>query len=179
MSRVPSFYTSRSIVNLSGLSVSDPAPVADGSSYDEMLANVLAQQQQGGGRASSSSTRQLHQQAAANFADVFNRSPETVGGTDLGGAKVEEDSKKKDTQVISSSHIAHAHQRNKSEDNLLSANMTNSNATTPTRQRSSSGTFEDAALSPKLVEKTTNMANFYYRQAAQSPPDKSTPNNTI
>lgn len=31
MDRTPSFYTSRSIVNLSGLSVSDPVPVRRGS----------------------------------------------------------------------------------------------------------------------------------------------------
>jgi hypothetical protein len=81
--RVPSFYTSRSIVNLSGLSVSDPPPVADGSSYHEEMAALL--QQQGGqrnghdtvnghgnsrsrGSSTGMSSRRDHHMAATNLA---------------------------------------------------------------------------------------------------------------
>lgn len=198
ISRVPSFYTSRSIVNLSGLSVSDPAPIADGSSYrDDRLATVLAHQQQqkqqyGEERGREvSSTRQEHQQAAANFAEVFNQSPETVGvqhadiDTDTDAAVLKDrevhspiDQNDNDDDNDKNNMIASTSQRNKSANNLLSEHndtekdINNQNAT---KQRRHSGTFEDSSLGPKVVEKTTNMANFYYRQA-QSPSDKANNN---
>ena len=40
LNRVPSFYTSRSIVNLSGLSVSDPQPVVISSGSDDVIAQL-------------------------------------------------------------------------------------------------------------------------------------------
>lgn len=181
VSRVPSFYTSRSIVNLSGLSVSDPTPLADGSSYhDNMMATVLAHQQQqqeggggggtgGGGGGGMTSSRQEHQQAAATFAEVFNQSPETVGDT--------HEETRADVAVKEATGTQHSTgatpptsqtHRNKSADNLPAEEKEEKGEK---KQRRHSGTFEDSTQGPKVVEKTTNMANFYYRQA-QSPPDK-------
>lgn len=43
LNRVPSFYTSRSIVNLSGLSVSDPQPVVISSGGNDAIAQLEQQ----------------------------------------------------------------------------------------------------------------------------------------
>jgi hypothetical protein len=64
--------------------------------------------------------------------------------------------------------------RSKSVDNLLSENNSDGHEGDSNRH---SGSFEDSSNSPKVVEKTTNMANFYYRQA-QSPPSNNSNSNT-
>ena len=168
--RVPSFYTSRSIVNLSGLSVSDPAPVADGSSYRDEMASVLAHHQHLQQQSlPTSSTRQDHQLAATNLLDVFNQSCEAVNSTDsvdTADVTTVEDVSGLEGICSNSSSIS----RNRSENSLpQQGDGRSSNSSLPRRH---SATFEDTTQGPKVVEKTTNMASFYYRQA-NSPNSKS------
>ena len=162
--RVPSFYTSRSIVNLSGLSVSDPAPIADGGSYHDQMASVLAQHQQ------SSSARREHQKAAADFADdLFNKSPEIVNES-LVQESLEKNVLDRSRSVNDGADVTDQSSRSihriKSEDNLLTSSRKDDvKNRRSSLQRSHSGNLGKSSNSPNVVEKSTNMANFYYRKA--------------
>jgi hypothetical protein len=154
--RVPSFYTSRSIVNLSGLSVSDPSPLADGSSYRDDMASVLAKHQQ---QSSPSPSRQEHQNVAKNLAN------------ELSNDCVDYDEKivlHDDSEIVDGDGLVKPIGRNKSAD-ILSNNSdvsVMSSSDTELRRHNS----DDSTQSQKVVEKTTSMANFYYRQAPNASP---------
>eukprot|EP00603_Paraphysomonas_imperforata_P012561 CAMPEP_0114453912 /NCGR_PEP_ID=MMETSP0104-20121206/2302_1 /TAXON_ID=37642 ORGANISM="Paraphysomonas imperforata, Strain PA2" /NCGR_SAMPLE_ID=MMETSP0104 /ASSEMBLY_ACC=CAM_ASM_000202 /LENGTH=719 /DNA_ID=CAMNT_0001626263 /DNA_START=433 /DNA_END=2591 /DNA_ORIENTATION=+ len=150
LDRVPSFYTSRSIVNLSGLSVSDPAPLADGSTYHDDMASVMAKHQQ---QSLPESSRQEHQQNAANFAKDVGSEYSNVDNTVAvhhDGSQIPHDGPSGDSV------------RTKSADKLCDVDESNYG---DSEQRHS---FDESSQGPKVVEKTTNMANFYYRQAPSS-----------
>ena len=151
LDRVPSFYTSRSIVNLSGLSVSDPAPLADGSTYHDDMASVVAKHQQ---QSSPDSSRQEHQESAANFARDVGNEYSNVDNT----VAVQHNL----SRLSHDGRDGHS-MRNKSSDNLRDCDEKNDG-----NSEQQSRSIDESSQGTKVVEKTTNMANFYYRQAPSS-----------
>lgn len=143
LDRTPSFYTSRSIINLSGLSVADPVPKSPNASTVK-LQSLLKNKKESTSTRSPLSLKASHQQDAE---DCFVVDQTTVAPDYLD-----------DESLTLTVRAADAYLDLDDMEEKVAAGSDGS------KNSSSNNLIEDGAS----IHKTTNMASFYYQNTAKS-----------
>ncbi len=147
LDRTPSFYTSRSIINLSGLSVADPIPKSPNASTAKLQTMLHKNKKE---TRSPLSLRASNQHDAE---DIFIVDQTTVAPDYLD-----------DETLTLSVRAADAYL---DLDDMEEKDVVGSNASNGSKHSSSNNLIEDAAS----IHKTTNMASFYYQNKVKSHSD--------